>query len=226
VRSRTCLVAIALLVATAVSAAASEAFAAHNSRAACPAGSKRAVIGGKVKCLKAGQNCKPRYQAAYKRAGFTCIFGLLQKSRPTPQPTPTPTPAPTPVPPPAQPGHYHGMTSQLEVVDLDVTSDGRTATNIRTGQINQGCTPPGHISGGGLEGSTRPIASNGTFLVDFQYQGTFSDGTAYSGRFTMTGRFSGATVSGTLTVTLNFTDNGTAYSCGSGQQTWNATRTS
>jgi hypothetical protein len=201
---------------------------AGGSSQACPAGTKRAVLFGKVKCLKAGQRCKARYQAAYKRYGFTCVNGRLQKRTrkppPPPQPEPPPPPAPPP-PPPAQPGHYHGTTSQLETVDLDVTSDGRTATNIKTGQINQGCTPPGHISGGGLGNATRTLASDGSFVIDFDYNGSFSDGTPYSGHFNMTGRFSGTTVAGTLSVTLNFTINGTGYRCGSGVQNWSATRT-
>lgn len=187
---------------------------ADGSSQACPTGTTRAVIGGKVKCLRAGQTCKLRYQAAYKRKGFTCVKGRLRKNRP-----------PTPPPPPAQPGHYHGTTSQLETIDMDVTSDGRTVTNIHTGQINQGCTPPGHLSGGGIQSATKMLGSDGSFVIDFDYSGSFSDGTPYSEHFNLTGRFSGASATGTLTVTMNFTANGTAYACGSGQQTWTATRT-
>ena len=224
---------VATLALTALAVASSGALAAGgaaHSTDACPAGSKRAVIGGTVKCLRAGQRCKPRYQAAYKRAGFTCTNGRLRKRAAAPPPVqPPPTePPPTPQPPPAppaQPGHYHGLTSQLTAVDLDVSADGRGATNISTGQINQGCTPPAHISGWGIEGASRPIANDGTFVINFDFQGTFSDGTAYSGNLSMTGHFSGSSVSGTLSATLNFTDNGTAYACGSGQQTWMATRT-
>ena len=108
---------------------------------------------------------------------------------------------------------------------IDFDANGQTASNITTGQINQGCTPPGHIYGGGLDHSSRPISSDGTFVVDFAFQGTFSDGTPYNGHFNFTGRLSGSTASGTLSSTLNFTSSGTAYSCGSGVQTWTATRT-
>ncbi len=219
---------IAVVIGVLVCAAAT-AGTAGGSAGACPAGSKRAVVGGKIKCLRAGQTCKTRYQAAYKRAGFTCVKGRLRKrpTSPPPAPPPAPTPAPPPAPgPPAQPGHYHGTTSQLETIDMDVASDGRTVTNIATGQINQGCTPPGHISGGGLHSSTRTLAADGSFVVDFDYTGSFSDGTPYSGHFNLTGRFSGSTATGTLSVTLNFTDNGTGYHCGSGQQTWSAVKTS
>jgi len=232
VKSRLGLLIVALAL-TAVAAGASGALAAADaahSTQACPAGSKRAVIGGKAKCLHAGQRCKSRYQAAYKRAGFTCTNGRLHKrvaAPPPVQPPPTePPPAPQPPPaPPAQPGHYHGLTSQLTAVDFDVSADGRGATNITTGQINQGCNPAGHISGGGIQGASRPIATDGTFVVNFDFQGTFDDGTPYSGNLNMTGRFSGSSASGTLSATLNFADNGTAYACGSGQQTWTATRT-
>ena len=232
VKSRLGLLVVAALAMSALAAAASGALAAGDAAHrtdACPAGSKRAVIGGKVKCLRAGQRCKPRYQAVYRRAGFTCANGRLHKRAAAPppvQPPPTePPPTQPPPAPPAQPGHYHGLTSQLTTVDLDVSADGRGATNISTGQINQGCTPPAHISGGGIQGASRPIANDGTFVVNFDFQGSFSDGTPYSGNLNMTGHFSGSSVSGTLAATLNFTDNGTAYACGSGQQTWTAMRT-
>src|SRR5262245_15627694 len=163
------LIVVAMAMSALVAAASGASAASDHSTGTCPAGSKRAVIGGKVKCLSAGQKCKPRYQAAYKRAGFTCTNGRLRKRTPAPPPTqPPPEPTPTPQPPPAppaQPGHYHGLTSQLTTVDLDVSADGRSATNISTGQINQGCTPPGHISGGGISDFARPIASDGTFVI-------------------------------------------------------------
>ncbi len=114
---------------------ASTASAANSSPDACRVGTKRAVIGGKVKCLRAGQVCQARYQTAYKRYGFTCVKGHLRKrtAPPTPQPPAPPAPVPpTPPPPPAQAGHYHGTTSQLEVIDFDVTSSGRTVTNVST----------------------------------------------------------------------------------------------
>jgi hypothetical protein len=194
----------------------------------CRAGTKRAVIGGKVRCLTAGQRCSARYESAYKRYGFTCVNGRLRKRAPAPAPPPPPEPPPAPPPPPpppAQPGHYHGTDSQLEVIDFDVRSDGRAVTNLTTGQINQGCTPPGHIYGGGLKDASAAISADGSFLIDFDYQGTFSDGTAYNGHFNLSGHFSGSSASGTLSATLNFAAGGTGYRCGSGQQTWTANRT-
>ena len=142
---------VPVLLAALVCAAAT-AGPAGSSSSACRPGTKRAVIGGKVKCLRAGKACSLRYQAAYKRYGFICVSGHLRKRTTTPPPPPEP-PAPPPTPPPApvptaQPGHYHGTDSQLEVIDFDVRSDGRAVTSLTTGQINQGCTPPGHIYGG------------------------------------------------------------------------------
>jgi hypothetical protein len=213
---------VPLILAALVCAAATTGTAGNSSASACRAGTKRAVIGGKVKCLKVGQSCSARYQAAYKRYGFTCVFGHLRKraTAPPPQPPAPPTPPP-PAAPPAQPGHYHGTDSQLEVIDFDVRSDGRAVTSLTTGQINQGCTPPGHIYGGGVSKASAPISTDGTFTVDFAYNGTFSDGTPYNGHFNLTGHFGAGTATGTLSDSLNFT----GYSCGSGVQTWTATRT-
>jgi hypothetical protein len=203
---------VALLAATLVWFV-STANGASGSAGACRAGTKRAVVGGKVKCLKPGQACKARYRAAYKKVGLTCVKGRLRK-----------VPPPAPPPPPAQAGHYHGTTSQLEVIDFDVAAGGRSVTNATTGQINQGCNPPLHLSGGGLLAAAAPIAADGTFTIQFDYQSTVS-GAPSSGHFSLTGRFSGQGVGGTLTVTTTFTANGVAYTCGSGQQTWTANRT-
>ncbi len=209
---------------------ASTASAANSSPDACRVGTKRAVIGGKVKCLRAGQVCQARYQTAYKRYGFTCVKGHLRKrtTPPTPQPPAPPAPVPpTPPPPPAQAGHYHGTTSQLEVIDFDVTSSGRTVTNVSTGQINEGCTPPGSLSGGNYKspgGALIPISADGTFTIDFDYKGTVG-GSPSTGHFTLIGHFTGAIATGTLEDKTSFTYNGVGYSCGSGRQTWTASRT-
>jgi hypothetical protein len=200
---------------------------AHSSAAACPPGSKPAVIGGKAVCLHTGQRCKTRYQATYKRKGFICVAGRLRKRVvvPPPSPPPTPTPPPTtPPPPPAQPGHYHGTDSQLETIDFDVSADGTQVVNAMTGQINEGCTPPGHLYGGGLATGHAPISASGDFTIDFTYTGKIGDFPS-TGHFTLTGHFNGVAATGTLQDSVSFNANGTAYSCGSGLQTWTATRT-
>jgi hypothetical protein len=222
------LVAVAVLVAAASSvAAATVNTAAPRAQAAgCPAGSKRAVIGGQVKCLRAGQKCKAKYRAAYKRAGFTCVNGRLRKRSVTPPPEPpAPPPPPPPPAPPATPGHYKGTTSQNEIIEFDVSQDGSRVVALLTGQINEGCNPPAHLYGGNLHDGTVPIVADGTFKLDFDYTSTVG-GDPSKGHFTLTGKFSGAGATGTLEDKVSFTHEGTAYSCGSGTQTWTATRTS
>src|SRR5256885_3638382 len=193
--------------------------------AGCPAGSKRAVIGGQVKGLRAGQRCAARYRAAYKRHGFTCVTGHLNKRSvaPPPQPSPPPPPAPPPAPP-AQPGHYKGTTSQLEIIEFDVIADGTRVVALLTGQINEGCTPPAHLYGGNLHDGSAPIASDGTFKIDLDYSSTVG-GDPSKGHFALTGKFSGSAFTGTLGDKGSFTNEGTAYACGSGLQTWTASKT-
>jgi len=48
--------------------------------AKCKGGSVSAVVGGAHVCLKAGQKCKARYEPAYKKKGFHCANGRLQKA--------------------------------------------------------------------------------------------------------------------------------------------------
>lgn len=187
--------------------------------ASCPRGSKPAIVAGSFKCLRAGQLCKARYQKAYRKYGFKCVNGRLRTTVP-------PTPKP-PVPPPGQPGHYKGTTSQNELFEFDVTSDGRGVTNVVTGQINQGCNGGFTLWGGaGTWVSGRlPIDSSGRFTVDFPYQNVVN-ASASNGRFTLTGHLNGAVGVGNFQVTTNFIENGVAYACGSGLQTWTVTRIS
>jgi hypothetical protein len=192
--------------------------------AGCPAGSKRAVIGGQVKCLRAGQKCAARYRAVYKKHGFTCVNGRLRKRSVKPPPAPTPPPPPAPPPaPPAQPGHYKGTTSQNEIIEFDVTADGLRVVALLTGQINEGCNPPAHLYGGNLHDGTAPIGSDGTFKIDFDYTSSVG-GDPSMGHFTLKGKFRGGSWTGTLEDKVSFTDEGTPYSCGSGTQTWTASR--
>jgi hypothetical protein len=209
---------IAMLVGLALAGAASarpDAGAAPN--ASCKAGSKPAVIAGTFKCLKAGQRCVARNQKAYKRYGFTCVKGHLRKvARPKP---------PTPPAQLAQPGHYKGRTSQNEIFEFDVVAAGNAVTGIKTGQINEGCTPRTTLSGGSLNLGTftSPVGADHGFNIDFTYSGRV-DSDASTGRITITGHFNGAVAVGNLQKTTNFTHAGVQYACGSGLQTWTATR--
>ncbi len=163
----------------------------------------------KVKCLRAGKACSARYQAAYKRYGFICVSGHLRKRTTAPPPPPEP-PAPPPTPPPAPPaqaGHYHGTTTQLETFDFDVTADGTRVVNLSTGQINEGCTPPGHLYGGNFHNGFADISAAGDFKIDINYTG-FVGSDPSTGRFTITGHFNGPTATGTLSDSTNFVDQG------------------
>ncbi len=130
----------------------------------------------------------------------------------------------------AVPGHYSGKTSQNETFDFDVTSTGTAVTGLRTGQINQSCSPAGTISGGRIDFGSQPfpIAQDGSFSIDVIASGTVSGGgeTAPTAtRIQIAGRFSGQSASGTLLKVITFTLFGTDYSCTSNQQTWNASHT-
>jgi hypothetical protein len=184
--------------------------------ASCPRGSKAAIIAGTFKCLRVGAACKARYQAAYRKYGFKCVSGRLRRLT-----------APPPAPPPGQPGHYKGTTSQNEKFEFDVTSNGRGVTNVVTGQINEGCN--GGVTLSGFAGTwitdVLPIDASGGFASDAPYITTVSSSAA-TGRFTLTGHLNGAVGVGNFQKTTNFSANATAYTCGSGLQTWTVTRVS
>jgi len=121
-----------------------------------------------------------------------------------------------------------GTTSQNELFAFDVTADGAGLTNLRTGQINQSCTPPDYyISGNYLnfDGYRANIAADGSFSIPFSGNSTVgSDPSKVTGL--ITGHFSGAIASGTLVYVTSWDHQGTHYDCSSGNQTWSATRTS
>ncbi|MGE5273488.1 MAG: hypothetical protein ACM3QU_06980 [Verrucomicrobiota bacterium] len=133
-------------------------------------------------------------------------------------------PAPPPPLPPATPGHYQGRSSFNEIFDFDVSADGRTVVNLQTGQVNESCTPPAHISGGNLNApGPYPIAADGSFSIS----GTIPiaiDNTTGSRKIVVTGRFTGATATGAIRTDTTFTLDGTGYTCTSGDQTWSASK--
>jgi hypothetical protein len=197
--------------------------------ASCKQGFTPAIIGGKSKCLRSGQACAKRYQKAYRKYGFNCVNGHLRKRAvpPAPPAPPPSPPAPPPAPTPhAQPGHYKGLTSQITNFEFDVTGDGNFVTHLVTGQINEGCSPGGSLYGGDLNFGTSmiPIAVDGSFTIDIPYTGTVDENPS-TGHLTIIGHLSGTTATGTLSDTVSFTSEGTQFSCGSGLQTWTATRT-
>ncbi|MEZ5102723.1 MAG: hypothetical protein R3C15_23615 [Thermoleophilia bacterium] len=46
---------------------------------ACGRGSTPAVVGGRLRCLRAGTRCDARYEADYRRYRFTCAKGVLRR---------------------------------------------------------------------------------------------------------------------------------------------------
>src|SRR5512133_2473226 len=111
--------------------------------------------------LRVGQSCSARYKAAYERYGLTCTNRHLRK-RTTPNP---------PEPPPSHRRRHHRLRCRRgPAITTDVRSDGRAVTGLSTGQISQGCTPPSHTSGG-LTNESVSVLTDGTFSIDFDYQG-------------------------------------------------------
>ena len=129
-----------------------------------------------------------------------------------------------PLPPPATPGHYEGRSTFNEAFDLDVSADGKSVVNLRTGQINESCNPSAHISGGNL---TAPgpyaIAADGSFSIAATITITVGDSTG-TRSIKIAGRFAGTSASGTIRTDTTFTLDGTGYVCNSGDQTWSASK--
>ena len=204
--------------------------------ASCRAGSKPAVVAGNFKCLKAGVACKSRYQATYRKYGFHCLDGRLRKGKGVKPPAGGGASDPPYVPPPPaapvfQAGHYKGQTSQNENFEFDVTSDAYSGVRgLRTGQINLGCTPPAHLWGAGFDfgAYTIPLVADGSFSFDQRYDSTilFGDSTVRptQNELILSGHISGAVAIGNLQLHTVFSDSGTVWDCGSGLQTWTATR--
>jgi hypothetical protein len=131
---------------------------------------------------------------------------------------------PPPPPPRATPGHYEGRSSFNEAFDLDVSADGNSVVNLRTGQINESCNPSAHISGGNL---TAPgpyaIAADGSFSISATITITVGESTG-TRTIKIAGRFAGAAATGTIRTDTTFTLDGTSYVCNSGDQTWSASK--
>lgn len=149
------------------------------------------------------------------------ILGRSRVVRVTWKPPAPPLPPP---PPPAMPGHYEGRSSFNEAFRFDVSPDGKSVVNLVTGQINESCNPPEHISGGNLRApGPYPIAADGSFSIGGTLTISIS-GTAGTRKVAITGRFAGATADGTFRTDTTFTIGGTGYTCNSGDQTWTATK--
>jgi len=125
-------------------------------------------------------------------------------------------------------GHYKGHTSQNETFEFDITNGGLSFRGLKTGQINSGCTPTFHLSGGNLDwpNHVEPLTLAGDFTIDTPLTYGDSDWSSnWSGHLTIRGHMTGQVGSGSLEVKDAFTSNGTAYTCGTGLQTWTVVRT-
>jgi hypothetical protein len=200
--------------------------------ASCARGTKPAVIGGNFKCLRVGQQCSARHQAAYRRYGFHCANGRLRRgtglpAKPAPSPS-TPTPPAPPAPTPAAvDGHYNGVTSQNETFEFDIYDGGLSFRGLKTGQINAGCTPHFNTYWNYLNWPNYvvPVSLSGDFTIDTDLTGYHVGDWPGSGHVTIRGHMGGPVGSGSLELKTAFTGNGTSYTCGSGLQTWTVMRT-
>jgi hypothetical protein len=204
--------------------------------ASCARGTKPAVIGGNFKCLRVGQRCLTRYQGAYRRYSLHCANGRLRRGSTGPFDTAAPPqgPPPPPLPPPAPTpaaidGHYKGVTSQNETFEFDISNGGLSFRGLKTGQINQGCTPQFHIYGNYFNWPdySVSVSRSGDFTIDTERSGAYVGQSPATTHLTIRGHVTGSTASGSVELNTSFRDVGTgiAYSCGSGLQSWTVTRT-
>lgn len=142
--------------------------------------------------------------------------------------TPTP-PAPVPT---ATPGHYEGKTADNELFAFDVSSDSATLTNLRTGQMNQSCAPPTITLFGGNLNFPGPYAidRDGGFTLSSTFTGRLQESNGGTVPTTnvlkITGRIADGKASGTYREDTSFTmSDGHAFTCSTGDQTWNAAKT-
>jgi hypothetical protein len=166
-------------------------------------------------------NCGPGKDTAYadasdKLIGCEVVKGLKSTTPPPPTTTTTTT---TTSPSSPHGGHYSGTTSQGKSIALDVSSDGKTITNVAA-MVDQQCQElpipipnvPINIPG--------PIQVN----ADRTFNTTFSYGAGsglLSGSFA--GSFDGAGhASGTLNAEFLFYPQGKATHCPTGNLTWTA----
>ncbi len=126
---------------------------------------------------------------------------------------------PTPSTGLAKPGRYVGTTSQNEPISFEVSSDGRTITNLRFNR-NASCQPAGWIS---LSGNW--WMPNTTIGSDSRFSSIWSGGTSAGGNANsrIDGRVDSlGNASGSFTVNQTHPYNGTTFQCTSGNVLWTA----
>jgi hypothetical protein len=137
----------------------------------------------------------------------------------SPPPTTTTSAPPTTSPPP---GHYAGTTNHGNHVTFEVGADGRTITDVSFDAVDEACTYNYYADFPLQLTYSIPINSDGTFSSNFTLSGALG-GKPASGAGTFQGRFSGASVAGTITRSddLYNQSGGTHVEC-SGNETWTA----
>jgi hypothetical protein len=142
----------------------------------------------------------------------------------------SPPPPPPPAPPVATPGHYEGRSSFNEAFAFDVSADGKSVLNLRTGQVNESCSPSSFTLSGGNLSAPGPysIAADGSFTISssFSIAVSFSDGSVATGprKVAITGRFTSGAATGTIRTDTSLSWKDADYSCSSGDQTWTASK--
>lgn len=126
---------------------------------------------------------------------------------------------------PVMPGSYKGATQNGDYVFFSVTGN-RTLTGFRVNNIKETCSPGGYLTGTiDWTQNIWTIGADGTFAAQGSWTGSQVQGdyewTAWSAR--VFGRFTGASVNGTLTVSDELKYRGQPYKCSSGEITWAAT---
>jgi hypothetical protein len=150
-------------------------------------------------------------------------------ARPPSNPEPPPPPPPTG---PATPGYYRGQITSNGLFNFIVAEDGTSVVDVAA-SLNESCSPSnvrltaaaGAPFFPSLQGPI-PIAVDGSFVGSGPFSGyiDFPDGRVpTSNTMWITGRFTGATATGTIRIDTTFT-HGTAYVCTSGDQTWTASK--
>jgi hypothetical protein len=148
------------------------------SRTACSSGYVDGVIGGKHKCLRAGEFCSPQYESDYEHYGFSCVSGRLQSGGTQPPATtagttmPATTVATTTLPAPTT---VATTTTAITTTAVTTTSPspigppplGRTvvlARRTKTSHCRLGMRPDRRCSPGAYySGLTKAVICSSTF---------------------------------------------------------------
>jgi hypothetical protein len=108
-------------------------------------------------------------------------------------------------------GHYKGVTSQNETFEFDIYNGGLSFRGLKTGQINEGCTPQFHLYWGYLNWPTYvvPVSSSGDFTIDTDLTGWHVGDWPSTGDLTIRGHMNGRAGTGSIEKKTAFNGNGT-----------------